>query len=54
MVRVLDFTLDPKSGAVKSIMVFPLAKMNHRLEIKGGVLASECGKILKSFFEKRR
>lgn len=52
--RVVFGALDPKGGAVESVMAFPFAKMNHRVEIKGGVLAAECGKILKSFFEKKR
>jgi tRNA(adenine34) deaminase len=52
--KVVFGVLDPKGGAVKSVMAFPFGKMNHRIEIKGGVLARECGKILKSFFEKKR
>jgi tRNA(adenine34) deaminase len=52
--RVVFGALDPKGGAVESVMLFPFVKMNHEVEIKGGVLASECGKILKSFFEKKR
>jgi tRNA(adenine34) deaminase len=52
--RVVFGALDPKGGAVESVMHFPFEKMNHRVEIKSGVLASECGKILKSFFEKKR
>jgi len=52
--RLVFGALDPKAGAVESVMAFPFDKMNHRMEIKGGVLAHECGKILKAFFEKRR
>ena len=52
--RVVFGALDPKGGAVESVMSFPVEKMNHRLGIKGGVLAAECGKILKSFFETKR
>ncbi len=52
--RVVFGALDPKGGAVESVMSFPFDRMNHRIEIKGGVLADECGKILKSFFEKKR
>lgn len=44
----------PKSGAVESVMKFPLERMNHRLEIVGGVLAAECGKVLRDFFKKKR
>ena len=52
--RVVYGALDPKGGAVESVMSIPMEKMNHRFETKGGVLAAECGKILKSFFEKKR
>ena len=52
--RIVFGAMDSKGGAVESVMSFPLDKMNHRFEIKGGVLAAECGKILKSFFEKKR
>jgi tRNA(adenine34) deaminase len=52
--RVVFGAFDPKGGAVESVMTFPFAKMNHRVEIRVGVLATECGKILKSFFEKKR
>jgi tRNA(adenine34) deaminase len=45
---------DPKAGAVESMMKFPFEKTNHRIEIRGGVLADECGKILKDFFLKKR
>ena len=54
-IRKLAFgAYDPKSGAVESIMKFPFDKMNHRVEIKGGVLAEECGNILKDFFKGKR
>ncbi len=52
--RVVFGALDPKGGAVESVMSFPFEQMNHRVEIKGGVLADECGKILRSFFENKR
>ncbi len=52
--RLVFGAYDPKAGAVESMMKFPVEKTNHRIEIKGGVLADECGKILKDFFLKRR
>jgi tRNA(adenine34) deaminase len=42
---------DPKAGAVRSL--YNLAtdpRLNHRLEVVGGVLASECAALLKEFF----
>ena len=52
--RLVFGALDPKSGAVLSIMTFPMDKTNHRMEILGGVLAGECGRVLKDFFQERR
>jgi len=45
---------DPKSGAAGSIMTFPWKALNHEIEIRGGIRAEECGKILKDFFKARR
>ncbi len=46
--------LDPKGGAVQSIMSFPFEKTNHRVEIVGGVLAEDCSQVLKEFFQDKR
>ncbi|OGF48758.1 MAG: tRNA-specific adenosine deaminase [Candidatus Firestonebacteria bacterium RIFOXYA2_FULL_40_8] len=46
---------EPKTGGVKS--VFKIAsskKLNHRLEVTGGVLEKECGELMKKFFRERR
>ena len=54
-IRKLVFgAIDPKSGAVESVMKFPLERMNYRVEVVGGVLADECSQILKDFFRKKR
>ena len=46
---------DPKAGAVHSVMqVLNHPQLNHRMEVKGGVLAGRCAEILQSFFRKRR
>jgi len=52
--RLVFGALDPKAGAVESIMAFPVDKTNHGMQIKGGVLGTECGKILKDFFRQKR
>ena len=52
--RLIYGAADPKGGAVMSIMRFPFERTNHRIEIKGGILAGECGTILKDFFRARR
>jgi tRNA(adenine34) deaminase len=45
---------DPKAGAVSSVMRFPFARLNHRPEVIGGVLAGESAGLLREFFRSRR
>ncbi|MBE3111386.1 MAG: tRNA adenosine(34) deaminase TadA [Acidobacteria bacterium] len=52
--RLVFGALDPKAGAVSSIMKFPFEQANHRPEIVGGILADECAKRLRDFFRARR
>jgi len=52
--RIVYGASDPKAGAVRSVMRFPFKKLNHRPEIRGGLLARECGLALKDFFKERR
>jgi tRNA(adenine34) deaminase len=55
LARVVYGASDPKTGACGS--VFDLAsssRMNHRLEVMGGVLAEESAALLKQFFAARR
>jgi len=52
--RLVYGAADPKAGAVKSIVRFPIHKTNHKLEIRGGVMAEESAALLRSFFRARR
>jgi tRNA(adenine34) deaminase len=46
---------DPKAGAVGSLWdVVRDRRLNHRPEVIGGVLAGECGAVLREFFALRR
>ena len=46
---------DPKAGAIETLYrLFDDARLNHRVEHVGHVLADECGRILTEFFRKRR
>jgi tRNA(adenine34) deaminase len=46
---------DPKTGAAGSVVnLFEQAQLNHQTTITGGVLAGECGQMLKDFFGARR
>ena len=53
--RVVFGAADPKTGACGSIVnLFEQEKLNHHTEVVGGVLAEECGGLLKAFFAERR
>ena len=53
--RVVFGAFDPKAGAVGSLAdVCRDARLNHRLVVHGGVLAEECGDVLRRFFRARR
>lgn len=53
--KVVYGATDPKAGAMGSLYkVHEDARLNHRLPVETGVLADECGKILKDFFKARR
>jgi tRNA(adenine34) deaminase len=46
---------DPKAGAAGSLWdVLRDSRLNHRPEVIGGVLAGECGALLREFFAARR
>ena len=46
---------DPKGGAIESVYRLGTdGKLNHRLEVKGGVLAEECTSLLQTFFKAKR
>lgn len=52
--RLIYGAADPKSGAVETVFRLPMEKLNHQIEIISGIMASECGNILKVFFQRRR
>ena len=53
--RLVFGAYDPKAGSAGSaIDLSDSPSFNHRFEINGGVLAEECGAILKTFFEWKR
>jgi tRNA(adenine34) deaminase len=48
-------TDDPKAGAVHSVMqVLNHPQMNHKIEVRSGVLAGRCAEVLQTFFKNRR
>lgn len=48
-------TDEPKAGSARSRMAaFELPQMNHRVALRGGVLAAESAALLSEFFRSRR
>ena len=46
---------DPKAGAVRSLyQLLSDQRLNHQVDVVGGVLADECGKMLTDFFVRQR
>jgi len=53
--RVVFGAPDPKTGACGGVVdLFGEARLNHHTEVHGGVLAEECGALLRAFFSMRR
>ena len=53
--RVVFGAADPKAGAIHShFHLANTSQLNHRIEVTSGILESECGTLLRSFFESKR
>ena len=53
--RVVYGAPDPKAGAVESLYrLLDEARLNHRVDAVGGVLADESVALLRGFFDRRR
>jgi tRNA(adenine34) deaminase len=53
--RLVFGAWDPRQGAAGSVFNLVTARaMNHQVDCFGGVLAEECGAMLRQFFESRR
>lgn len=55
LARVVYGAPDPRAGAIESrYRLLDDPRLNHRVEALGGVLADECGALLREFFETKR
>lgn len=53
--RLVFGAYDPKSGAAGSVLDrCDDRRMNHRIEVNGGLLEDQCGGLLRQFFERKR
>jgi len=49
--RLVFGAYDPKAGAVASLFdVVRDPRLNHRVDVRGGILETECGEALRAFF----
>jgi tRNA(adenine34) deaminase len=55
LARLIYGAADPKAGAAGSVLeVLNHPRLNHQMAVTGGVLAEDCGEILREFFRERR
>ncbi|VCU69677.1 tRNA-specific adenosine deaminase [Pigmentiphaga humi] len=55
LARVVFGASDPKTGACGGVLDLPaIGVLNHQTKVEGGVLADECGELLRAFFRERR
>jgi len=53
--RVVFGAYDPKTGAAGSVFdILNSDKHNHKVEVRGGVMADQCGELLSQFFQAKR
>lgn len=53
--RVVYGAADPKAGAAGSVLqVLNHPRLNHQMRVTAGVLAEDCGALLRDFFRERR
>ena len=53
--RLVYGAADPKAGAVESVFrVCDSGSLNHRMELRPGVLEEECRRVMQEFFRARR
>lgn len=53
--RVVFGAWEPKTGAAGSVLdVLREPRLNHQVEVVGGILAEECGQLLRDFFAAKR
>ena len=53
--RLVFGAYDPKAGAAGSVLdLSDDRRLNHRIEVNGGLFEDQCGGLLTAFFESKR
>jgi tRNA(adenine34) deaminase len=46
---------DPKCGAIRSVLrLAETPQLNHHFAVTSGVMADECGEVVRQFFQRKR
>lgn len=54
LAKVIYGAKDAKAGACESVLNMCSYPLNHKPQIESGIMKEECGRMLTSFFEKKR
>jgi tRNA(adenine34) deaminase len=53
--QVVFGAAEPRTGAVGSVFdILQSSKLNHQVDVRGGVMAQECAALMQNFFKQRR
>jgi tRNA(adenine34) deaminase len=53
--RIVYGCADPKAGACRTLYAIPTdERLNHRVQVVGGMMTSRCAELLRQFFRRRR
>ena len=53
--RVIYGATDPKAGACQTLFTIPTDdRLNHRVQVIGGVLTERCSELMQDFFQRKR
>jgi len=53
--RVIYGATDPKAGACQTLFTIPTdPRLNHRVQVIGGVLTERCSELMQDFFQRKR
>ncbi len=53
--RLVFGTYDSRAGAAGSVFdILPGERLNHRIDVQGGVMEAECAALIRAFFQERR
>ena len=53
--EVVFGAVEPRTGAIGSVFdILQSSRLNHQVNVRGGVMAQECAALMQNFFKRRR